>query len=558
VLSDLTGSAVVLDQIASDPARPCTSDRLQPAVENGPRFMKVSWNAAEIPPGYSSLGGDVIFVARPDGYERLTYPVQLTKVFQGRLAVCWQVRGAHQSRVWIHWKTRPAEPAQIARISGELNEELRLRHRSSSQSVRRAFPRKRWTAIALIVLIGLAIGLLRHFFFGGGGGRHQRAALPHYERNQRKERVIVFVHGLFGDATSTWTCPAGAYWPSMILKDHAFDDSDIYIASYDTPYVGNRMTIDDVVANLDNRLESDRIFEHQDVVFVVHSLGGLIVQRFLLTHREYAKQVKLIYFFSTPETGAQVAKVGSVFSQDPLLREMFPGDENDYLQNLEMEWRAAGFGSIRRYCAYETRPTNGILVVDRLSGTRNCGKAVALNEDHFSIVKPCSTEDDAYTALRNAVEENPAPLAESARWVRIDPIRPPEFAKSISRTLTGVDSPLTAVEWDQLRTERKHELPAEWIVFGSPEYDASAAPAKITFVSPASARIVAFVLNNNGGDWHLIEKTEFAISTQCKKCSGSSGKLRFLVLVFPLDRTSYDLIAKERDTPEQFFRSEAN
>lgn len=588
----------MLDQVSPDPSQRCESDRLQPEAPGAPRFMKVSWNAAESPPGYSSLGGDVIFVARPDGYERLTYPVQLddegnrsygwqdtifgeeltlvvvlppghvvraadtrppaavTKVFQGRLAICWQVRGVHQSRVRIHWKIRPAEPDQIAPISAELNEELRHRHSASSPAEPESSRKTRWIiAIALVLLAFVAAGLLKHFVFGWSRGRHSQTAVPHYERNQHKERVIVFVHGLFGDATSTWTCPAKTYWPGMLLKDHAFDDSDIYVASYNTPYVGNTMTIDDVVANLDNRLENDRIFEHRDVVFVAHSLGGLIVQRFLLTHREYAKRVKVIYFFATPETGAEVARVGSIFSQDPLLRQMFPGGENDYLQNLEMEWRAADFGNIRRYCAYETQPTNGILVVDRLSGTRNCGKAVALHENHISIVKPCSTDDDAYIALRNAVEENPAPLAESARWVWIDPVSPPEFAGPMSRTLTGIDSPLTAVEWDQMKTERKQELPAQWIVFGSPEYDTAAVPAEITFSGSASARIVAFVLNNNGGDWHQIEKTGLGISADCKKCASSSGKLRFLVLVFPLDRASYDLIAKEKDTPERLFRA---
>jgi pimeloyl-ACP methyl ester carboxylesterase len=344
----------------------------------------------------------------------------------------------------------------------------------------------------------------------------------------------------------------------MLLKDHAFDDSDIYVASYDTPYVGNKMTIDEIVANLDNRLEADRVFDHRDVVFVAHSLGGLVVQRFLLTQREYAKQVSFIYFFSTPETGAQIAKIGSIFSQDPLLREMFPGDGNDYLQNLEMEWRTAKFGSIGRYCAYEKETTNGVLVVDRLSGTRDCSKVVPLNENHISIVKPCSVRDDAYAALRNAVGENPAPLASNARWTWIDPVNPPDFASPLDKLLTSVESPLTALEWDHLKAERKQELPAEWIVFGSPEYDATAVPGKIRLSGPASARMVAFILNRNGDEWHEVEKTELGTSAHCQKCPRLTGKIRFTILVFPLDRSAYDLVLKDKAAPEQLFQSEAN
>jgi pimeloyl-ACP methyl ester carboxylesterase len=235
----------------------------------------------------------------------------------------------------------------------------------------------------------------------------------HYERptansGPYKERVIVFVHGIFGDADGTWRYSPSVYWPRLLLNDAAYRDSDIYIASYSTPYFGNTMNVEEIVANLNNRLVNDGVFsQHREVVFVCHSLGGLVIQRLLLTFREYAQQVPLIYFFSTPETGAQIASLGAVFSSDPLLKAMFPGDENGYLQNLENEWRAAQF-HIHRYCAFEKKKYRGVLVVDRLSGTRNCDEpAIAINEDHLSIVKPSGMEHDSYIALRNAVRANP-------------------------------------------------------------------------------------------------------------------------------------------------------
>src|SRR6266851_8239265 len=82
----------------------------------------------------------------------------------------------------------------------------------------------------------------------------------HYERPSKKndpykDRVIVFVHGIFGDANSTWTSPSnGAYWPKLLLNDQEFDDFDVYVANYDSPVVGNRMTVDEVATNLNSRL----------------------------------------------------------------------------------------------------------------------------------------------------------------------------------------------------------------------------------------------------------------------------------------------------------------
>jgi hypothetical protein len=43
-----------------------------------------------------------------------------------------------------------------------------------------------------------------------------------------KDRVIVFVNGIFGDAVSTWMNNDCAYWPALLAADHAFDDADIY------------------------------------------------------------------------------------------------------------------------------------------------------------------------------------------------------------------------------------------------------------------------------------------------------------------------------------------
>jgi triacylglycerol esterase/lipase EstA (alpha/beta hydrolase family) len=186
------------------------------------------------------------------------------------------------------------------------------------------------------------------------------AVVSHYERPASpkgpfKQRVIVFVHvhGIFGDADDSWRYSPNVYWPKLLLADSAFDDTDVYIASYASPYHGNTMTVDEVVNSLNSRLTADDVFSKtREVIFVCHSLGGIILQRLLLTHREYARQVPFIYFFATPETGSQLAKLAGIFSSDPLLQAMFPGDSNAYLQNLENEWKAAHLG-IRRYCAYE-------------------------------------------------------------------------------------------------------------------------------------------------------------------------------------------------------------
>jgi hypothetical protein len=105
---------------------------------------------------------------------------------------------------------------------------------------------------------------------------------------------------------------------------------------------------------------------------------------------------------------------------------------------MENQWRAAEF-SVRLYCAYEKKKVRGVLIVDRLSGTRNCdGPSLPINEDHFGIVKPNDATHASYVALRNAIKSNPKPSAK-----RTKPNPPPAIN---SNQETARESKVTPVE----------------------------------------------------------------------------------------------------------------
>ena len=54
------------------------------------------------------------------------------------------------------------------------------------------------------------------------------AAQSHYfKKNEKKPRVIVFVHGVIGMPVETWTARNGAYWPSLLKQDADFGLSDL-------------------------------------------------------------------------------------------------------------------------------------------------------------------------------------------------------------------------------------------------------------------------------------------------------------------------------------------
>jgi pimeloyl-ACP methyl ester carboxylesterase len=235
----------------------------------------------------------------------------------------------------------------------------------------------------------------------------QNANESEYVRRDHKDSVIVFVHGVLGDAQASWTdSTTKAYWPTLMENDAFFKGFDIYVYRYPSHLVESSYTIDELVEDLRRNLASDEIFlKHKKVFFLCHSMGGLVVRAFLTRYPKYASQVPMIYFFSTPTTGAQSAKWATLVARNPQIKGMLPTDENEYLASVQKGWLAAQF-PIASYCGYETRDTYGIRVVDQASATNLCNRHLdPIDANHFDIVKPSDVKAASYISFRTAVQE---------------------------------------------------------------------------------------------------------------------------------------------------------
>ncbi len=248
------------------------------------------------------------------------------------------------------------------------------------------------------------------------GGVQGRPAAPaadadrsHYIRDAGGDRVIVFVHGIFEDAIDTWTNSTGkrAYFPQLVADDPDLKGFDVYVAEYPSQRTATpKFTIDDAVSHLEQRLEHDHVFSgHNQVIFVCHSMGGIVAERFMLKDREEAKKVVLMVLYAVPQEGSSLANFGRLLLRgNKQLEALVSRDVNLYLDNLDAEWRKAGFAAAMT-CIYETRPTMGFTVVDRRGATRLCREEAApVNGTHSEVVKPLSREDEPYVILRNALD----------------------------------------------------------------------------------------------------------------------------------------------------------
>jgi len=239
-------------------------------------------------------------------------------------------------------------------------------------------------------------------------------ALPGYVvRRAAAPRVLVFVHGLSGDGRSTWTNRVtGAYWPSLIGEDSAFASFDVYVYEYPTAFQGSCMSVSDIADDLRLRLQADRVFDdHSQVVFVAHSMGGLIVRNFLLRNQDWVqKSVPMAFFFGTPTAGSPKANFAAPFSRCQQLQDVRTIDVNSFLQSQQSDWFSSRLQqSVVSYCAFEVLPQAGGKTVDRASATSLCTQEQALYSNHTDVVKPECAGDAPHLFLRIGVMKLPSP-----------------------------------------------------------------------------------------------------------------------------------------------------
>jgi pimeloyl-ACP methyl ester carboxylesterase len=231
-----------------------------------------------------------------------------------------------------------------------------------------------------------------------------------YVRNDpANDAVIIFVHGVTGNSKSTWTNDrTKRFWPDMLTKDPAFDGTNVFVYGYDSPRLGDSLTIGELGENLRLVLSSDGIFKHRRIAFLMHSMGGLIVRSFLTEYarEDYVNHVKLLYFLATPTEGSALSGVFGLVSQNPQFGGMAPANRANKLGEEIRRWLAQKL-TIASYCAYETQKTYGVVVVPMPNALALCNRAAdpIPGVNHITIAQRQSQESPQYLAFREAFKE---------------------------------------------------------------------------------------------------------------------------------------------------------
>ncbi|KAJ8131405.1 hypothetical protein O1611_g2223 [Lasiodiplodia mahajangana] len=245
---------------------------------------------------------------------------------------------------------------------------------------------------------------------------------------------IVAVHGLNGHWKETWTATNYFHWLYHFLPE---DLPGIRVLSWgynaNTRSPGNincRYLYDsgvELVGSLARKRRTSRSFE-RPIVFVAHSVGGLVVRSALVysesqrcgvspSHRSVKVSTYGIFYMGTPhqDDGVQIrpflANVASIFTPADYRILKTLEKDSKWLERKLGQYNRISSEFVTRY-AYETNPTstvlgNKIFVVPRGSTVvpgQMDAKPIDIHADHINMVKfECET-DRGYVEVSEALQ----------------------------------------------------------------------------------------------------------------------------------------------------------
>ncbi|KAJ6035826.1 Alpha/Beta hydrolase protein [Penicillium herquei] len=259
---------------------------------------------------------------------------------------------------------------------------------------------------------------------------------------------IVFLHGLRGNITKTWT-KDGVLWPKDLLPQDV-ERSRIFLFGYDSGITHRDQSLvqkteihsdaDDLCARLVAERSSTKT-EDRPIIFVAHSLGGLVAAQILIhgERREESSNARAItrclrgmIFLGTPFRGSGSAKPAEtirrvmsfmgIHTQQETLKLL--GRDSERLDELTRAFPDVlnkrrtsqdPDDQLQAFFFYETKKTaSGIVnlqVVEPESAQiPGCGDASPVDTDHLQICKYTSDKDHGYKLVVSAIAKSLQPL----------------------------------------------------------------------------------------------------------------------------------------------------
>ena len=294
-----------------------------------------------------------------------------------------------------------------------------------------------------------------------------RAISPNYDH---ADTHVIFVHGLSGTITDTWTSHSSGSemsWPSWLEED--IPGTSVWLVGFQaarTNWGGYGISITDRANSILARILAEPGLVSGAIVFVSHSLGGLVVEQILRSAQRDASsdqrataflaRVKKNAFLGTPHRGSFLATFAVrwrlLIRPSDTTRDLLPGSPQ--LKDLNYWYRQfSQDNGIENLLLVEGKPASvfgvslpkfiGTVVSEESADGGLQGTPIVVDENHSGICKPATREAQVYVLVREFIS------------------RPLDGALDVTLTSEALERATTELERLNRRTERHTDAIAE-------------------------------------------------------------------------------------------------
>lgn len=231
-------------------------------------------------------------------------------------------------------------------------------------------------------------------------------------RQTNSKSAIVFIHGILSSSETCWKNETtGAYWPDMVSDaDRTADGPSVYVADYHTSLDAGTYSVDDAAEAVFEETRLAGALVKETIVFVCHSMGGLVARRMLVHKRRYFANKDLgLWLVASPSLGSNYATwltpIARFFKQAHA-EALRMGEDNLWLDALDRDFLALlderseepekkiqGRELYEDNSIFKIGMINPAPVVSPLSARRYFQDSIRIpGSNHFTIAKPSDSE----------------------------------------------------------------------------------------------------------------------------------------------------------------------